>query len=903
MPEPLLLTKLYAPPPRNNLVLRPRLIERLNEGISSGRKLTLISAPAGFGKTTLISEWISGPKQCPPGQVCGNSVAWLSLDEADNDPARFVSYLVAALQTIKSGIGEGLMASLRSPQPVQIETILTSLLNEIAISPEHFVLILDDYHNTDSKPVDQSLGFLVENQPPQMHLVITTREDPQLPLARYRARGQLTELRAADLRFTPAEAAEFLNQVTGLSLSVEDITALETRTEGWIAGLQLAALAMISLRGHQETNSFIKSFTGSHHFVLDYLVEEVLQHQTDRVQAFLLQTSILDRMCGPLCDAILIDSKVSGQNNLEYLERSNLFIVPLDNERRWYRYHHLFGDLLRKRLVQRLSNEHINTLHIRASQWFENNDLILEAFHHAAEADDIERAERLMESKHMPIHHRDAAYSILNWLESLPTSLLDRKPTFWWKQASLMLVMGQTEGVEEKLQATEAAIALTTQPGYEKDESTRNLIGKIAVARATLAQTSGQTDNMFIQAHRALEYLHPNNLSYRSSATRVLGFAYYFKGDWTAAYQAYSEGLSLAQAAGDITNSLLASIRLGQMQELRNQLRMAANTFQGVLQYIGEYSPPNSPVAYNGLAWIYYEWNDLDAAEHIGELGLQMAQRYDQVIDRVILNALLLGYIRLAKGDIAGAESYLSLAEESVRQKKHDLRLPDIAGMRVSIDLCLGDKGKVLQLAQQYDLPLLHARVFFAQDDPSAAMKVLIPYLHQTETKGFENERLRALVLLSFAYYLQGEQDLARKLLTEALTLAEPEGFIRLFIDRGEQMRVFLLEYKSWIEKKDGKQPNPLQGYVEKILAAFPEPKALSIMKKNNQTSELIEPLSQRELEVLELICQGLSNQEICERLYLALDTVKGHNRRIFEKLQVHRRTEAIARARELRLY
>ena len=903
MPEPLLLTKLYAPPPRHNLVLRPRLIERLNEGVSSGRKLTLISAPAGFGKTTLISEWIAGPKQCPPGQVCGNSVAWLSLDEADNDPARFVSYLVAALQTIKSGIGEGLLASLRSPQPMQIETILTSLLNEIAISPEHFVLILDDYHNTDSKPVDQSLGFLVENQPPQMHLVITTREDPQLPLARYRARGQLTELRASDLRFTPEEATEFFNHVTGLCLSVENISALEARTEGWIAGLQLAALAMIALRGKQDTNSFIKSFTGSHHFVLDYLVEEVLQHQPDRVQAFLLHTSILDRMCGPLCDAILLESTVSGQTNLEYLERSNLFIVPLDNERRWYRYHHLFGDLLRKRLTQRLSHDEITALHIHASQWFENNDLVLEAFHHAAEAHDIERAERLMESKQMPLHHRDAAFAILNWLESLPTSLLDRKPTFWWKQASLTLAMGQTDGVEEKLQATEAAIVATTLPGSEQDDSTRNLIGKIAVARANLAQTQALTETIFFQAARAFEYLHTDNLSYRSSVTRTLGFAYYFKGDWAAAYQAYSDALSLAQAAGDITNSLLASIRLGQMQELRNQLRLAAETFQGVLQHIGEYSPPNSPVAYNGLAWIYYEWNDLDAAEHIGLLGLQMAQRYDQVIDRVILNALLVGYIRLAKGDIPGAESYLSLAEESVRLKKHDLRLPDIAGMRVSIDLCLGKTSEALQLAQKYDLPLLHARVFFALGDPSAAVNVLIPYLQKAEAKGFENERLRALVLLSFAYYLQGDQDLARKLLTEALTQAEPEGFIRLFIDRGDQMRMFLLEYKSWIEKKDGKRPHPLQSYVEKILAAFPETKTLSSLKTNNQTSELIEPLSQRELEVLQLICQGLSNQEICERLYLALDTVKGHNRRIFEKLQVHRRTEAIARTRELRLF
>ena len=392
------------------------------------------------------------------------------------------------------------------------------------------------------------------------------------------------------------------------------------------------------------------------------------------------------------------------------------------------------------------------------------------------QADDVERAERLMESKQMPLHHRDAAFAILNWLESLQKSLLDRKPTFWWKQASLMLSMGQTDGVEEKLQATEAAIAATIPPGFENDDTTRNLIGKIAVARSMLALTHGDTENMFVQAHRALEYLHPNNLSYRSSATRTLGFAYYFKGDWDAAYQSYSDALSLAQKTGDITNCLLASIRLGQMQELRNQFRLAAKTFQGVLEHIGEYSPPNSPVAYNGLAWIYYEWNDLDAAEHIGELGLQMAQRYDQMIDRVILNALLVGYIRLAKGDIPEAENYLLLAEESVRLKKHDLRLPDIAGMRVSIALCLGKTSEAYHLAQQYDLPLLHARVHIALGDPSAAVEVLIPHLQKAEINGFENARLRAMVLLSLAHHMQGNQDLSRKLLTEVLKLAEPEG-------------------------------------------------------------------------------------------------------------------------------
>ena len=367
MSTPILATKLYIPPPRPKVVLRPRLIERLNEGLH--RKLTLISAPAGFGKTTLVSAWVAG---------CDRPVAWLSLDEGDSDPARFLSYLIAALQTIAANVGEGLLAMLQSPQPPPPETILTALLNEIAAIPEPFVLVLDDYHAVDARAVDEALAFLLEHLPPQMHLVIATREDPQLPLARLRARGQLTELRATDLRFTPSEAAGFLNQVMGLNLSAEDIAALETRTEGWIAGLQLAALSM---QGHQDAAGFIQSFTGSHHFVLDYLMEEVLQQQSESVQTFLLRTSILDRLCGPLCDAVLLDPSASGQETLEYLERANLFIVPLDNERRWYRYHHLFADLLRQRLQQSTvspggdEGRLIDELHRRASIWYEDNGL------------------------------------------------------------------------------------------------------------------------------------------------------------------------------------------------------------------------------------------------------------------------------------------------------------------------------------------------------------------------------------------------------------------------------------------------------------------------------------------------------------------------------------------------
>ena len=413
MSTPILATKLYVPSPRAKIVLRPRLIERLNEGLSAGRKLTLISASAGFGKTTLISEWIAN---------CGRPVAWLSLDEGENDPVRFLVYLIAAVQTIVPKIGDGVLGVLQSPQPPPTESILTTLINEITTIPDNFIFVLDDYHIIDSKPVDNALTFLLEHLPPQMHLVITTREDPDLPLARLRARGQLTELRAADLRFTPSESAGFLNQMMGLNLSSENIAALEARTEGWIAGLQLAALSM---QGHQDATSFIRSFTGSHHFVLDYLVEEVLRQQPKDVQTFLLRTSILDRLCGPLCDAVLGPPSDSGQETLEYLEHANLFIVPLDNERRWYRYHHLFADVLRMHLMAEQPDQ-VSALHRHASEWYEHNGSAADAIRHALAAEDFERAATLIELAvpEMRMNRQGATVTELGWLKALPEELV-----------------------------------------------------------------------------------------------------------------------------------------------------------------------------------------------------------------------------------------------------------------------------------------------------------------------------------------------------------------------------------------------------------------------------------------------------------------------------------------------
>jgi LuxR family maltose regulon positive regulatory protein len=906
MPTSILATKLYIPPSRPNVVLRAHLIERLNEGLrlnqGFGRKLTLVSAPAGFGKTTLISEWLASYER---------PAAWLSLDEGDNDPARFLTYLVAALQIAAANVGAGVLGALQSPQLPSTESILTALLNEVTTVPDRFILVLDDYHVIEAKSVENALTFLLEHLPPQMHLVIVTREDPHLPLARLRARGQLTELRAADLRFTPAEAAEFLNRVMELNLSEENIIALETRTEGWIAGLQMAALALQGMLSRQERTdaaSFIQAFTGSHRFVLDYLVEEVLLRQPEHVQTFLLRTSVLDRLCGSLCAAVLCVPATYGQENLEFLDRANLFIVPLDNERRWYRYHHLLRDLLRQRLRQSLTPEEIVELYIRASQWYENNGLAFEAFHHATAANDVERAERLTESKEMPLHLRGVTMAVLDWLASLPRTVLDARPRLWVKSATLALMAGQTTGVEEKLQAAEAALAATkalqkAEPvpsaAERLDDQTRDLIGKIACARATLALTRYDPEAMITQARRALEYLPPDDLVFLFTANWALATAYLFQGDRAAATRACMESISISQKSGDVFSTILATSSLGEAQELENQLHLAAGTYQRVLRLSGDHPHPNAGEVHLGLARILYEWNDLDAAEQHGQQSLQLTRLYDRVIDRFIISEVFLARLKLARGDVAEAAALLAQAEQSARQQNFLLRMPEIAAVQVLVLLRQGSFGAAAQLAQQYELPLSQARVLLAQGDPSAALAVLAPLRQQMEAKGWADERLKVMVLEAVALHARDEKAKAFQVLGEALALAEPEGFIRIFVDEGEPMRLLIADFRLWIEKQSHEHPRV--GYVDKLLTAFTRPMAPQSAISNLQ-STIVEPLSPRELEILRLIAQGLSNREISEQLFLALDTVKGHNRRIYGKLQVGRRTEAIARARELGL-
>jgi LuxR family maltose regulon positive regulatory protein len=891
MATPLLATKLYRPRPRQTVVRRLRLLAQLRAGLDG--PLTLLSAPAGFGKTTLLADGLAD---------CSRPVAWLSLEEGDGDLPRFLTYLVAALQTVDSTTGAHLQGLLGA-NPPSAEFLLTALVNDLAARQQEIVLVLDDYHRAASPAVEQALTFLLEHLPTQLHLVLATREDPALPLARLRARGELTELRLAALRFTAEEAGAFLKQSLGLSLTTGEVAILETRTEGWIAGLQLAGL---SLQGQTDPGRFLEAFGGSSQFVLDYLAEEVLQRQPERVQQFLLGTAILERLCGPLCEAVLLVPAGTGQATLEELERENLFVVPLDEDRRWYRYHQLFAELLRQRLRRRLAAapsgqeaagaggiagvESESELHRRASEWYEAKGLELEAFEQAVAAQDNERAARLMEGKGMPLHFRGAIAPVLSWLKSLPRGVLDARPSLWVMYASALSMTNDLTGVEEKLKAAEAALE-----GAEQDETTRNLIGHIAAIRALLAATQYQADIVIAQSQLALEYLRPDNLPVRTATVWKLGWAYLMQGDRAAASQALSEAIALSKASGNTVIYLSALVGLGAVQEAELQLALAAETYQQALQQTGDLPRPGAGESHLGLARISYEWNDLAAAERHGQTGLQLTKQVEST-DRYLVSEVFLARLQLARGDSAGAAARLAAAAQSARQHQFAARLPEIAAAQVVTWLRQGHPAAAAQLAASYEDPLSRARVHLAHGDTAEALAVLGPWREEVEARGWPDARLQELLLEGLARWLAEQREQAVETVTEALALAEPAGCVRSFVDEGPVMAELLTEVAA---------RGILPEYMEQLLAAC----AMEQEREEHRLAGsalaipvLVEPLSRREEEVLRLIAQGLSNQEIAERLVVALDTVKGHNQKIFSKLQVQRRTEAVARARELGL-
>jgi LuxR family maltose regulon positive regulatory protein len=874
--EQLLTTKLYIPPPRPNLVPRPNLIEQLNQGVT--RKLILICAPAGFGKTTLLSDWV-GKSDLP--------AAWLSLDKGDNEHSQFLIYFIAALQTIDDSLGKTTQAILQSPQAPPVESMLTALINEIAELPQDFVLIIDDYHVVEDITIHEALTFLIEHLPPLMHLVISSRSDPFLPLSRLRARSEMTELRTEDLRFSTIEATVFLNQMMGLSLSESDILSLESRTEGWIVGLQLAA---ISLQGKDNTSDLIKSFSGSHRIILDYLIDEVLEQQAEDIQSFLLKTAILERMTGPLCD--VLTGHNDGQQTLEYLEQTNLFIIPLDNERCWYRYHHLFTDLLRVRLNQSIARDDIESmteLNMRASEWYEDNGLVIEAFQHAAAANDIERAERLVAGEGVPLQYRGASILVRNWLESLPATELDDRPSLWVTYASALNLTGRAPEAEEKLQAAEAALK-NAEPG----DKTNDIIGQIAAIRAMIAVGQHDLDTIIVQSRRALEYLNPDNLTLRTIASWTLGYTYQLQGDRDAASQAYTEVLSSSQSSGDIISTLAATTGLGNIQESRNQLYLAEESYQRGLEL---FSDPPQPVAcgvYLGLAGMYYEWNELEAAQQYGQLSLQLAQQVEN-LDTPALSYILLARLKLAQGDTASAFKLITDAEQFVYQHNFVHREPEVATSKVLALLHQDDLAGAARLAEKHALPISQARVFLAQGDTLSALAVLDQYRQQVEAKGVEAERLKVLVLQAVVLHEHGKREKAIQLLGEALAMAEPGGFIRSFVDEGPPMARLLNEVQNL---------RIAPHYVHRLLAVFltKESERTELLKRGSPETELIDPLSERELEVLQLLNTELTGSEIAQELVIALSTFQSHTKSIYSKLNVNNRRAAVLKAESLHI-
>jgi LuxR family maltose regulon positive regulatory protein len=836
-------------------------------------------------------------------------------------------YLIAALRTVEADIGKGVLSALQSRQPPPTEVVLVSLINDVAAIPGSIILVLDDHHTIESSPVDDALAFLLEHMPPKMHLAIATREDPHLPVARLRARGQLTEVRASDLRFTSSEAAEFLHQSMGLDLSPEDIAALETRTEGWIAGLQLAGLSM---QGQEDAASLIRSFTGSHRYVLDYLVEEVLERQPESVQTFLLQTSILDRLTGSLCDAVRFGaakppSSSSGtaltghedsKQTLEMLERANLFIVPLDEERHWYRYHHLFADLLGQRL-RRIQPEQLPTLHRRSSEWYEQRGFVNEAIEHALRGGYLERAADLIEDQFGDYHRHADQTSLRRWLADMPEEYVFSRPRLCILHAWNLFSFGQLDAADRRLRVAEKmldpGIAQEPIPSPDKnqlpDTDRMKLVGRVAAIRSFLASYSGDIAGAIRYAHQALEYLPEQELQWRSPALITLGDAYANQGQMVAAHKARSEALVTGKASGNPTILMIVNLRLVEILRQQGKLQQVVDICERQWKRADEGGISESAA----VGWLLGIWgealaelNDLDRAIDQAKRGARLAARGGDVV-HIGSSNLCLVRVLFSSGDLPGAEEVIQSMENTAREYvMPHWNLLQLSAWQVRIWLAQGKLKAASQWVGECELDpdgvptYLHeaeytvfARILIAQGRLDEATTLLQRLLGAAEAGGRISRAIEMLTLQALAFQAGGDTAQAITATERALSLAEPGGFIRIFVDEGPPMARLLYEALS-----RGIAPD----YVRRLLAAFPnvELEQPESTKPQVSEAELIEPLSERELEVLQLITEGLTNPEIASRLFLSLNTVKAHARNIYGKLGVHNRTQAVTRARTL---
>ena len=874
MEAPLLQTKLAPPLAQESVVPRPYLLRRLNHEFTHpqgfGRKLTLFSAPAGYGKTTLAIDWL---------RQSGLPFAWLALDESDNDPRRLLAYLVAALQQVDQLIGGRSLSMLSLPQLASYEPALTALINDLQERDQPLVLALDDYHTIQDPAAHKLVDFILEHQPACLHQVILTREEPPLALHRLRARRQMLEMRQDDLRFSPQETDSFLRQVMGIPIEPPDVEALTRRTEGWIAGLQLAAL---SLQSTPDTHAFVQSFTGSNRYVLDYLFEEVFKRQPPEVQSFLLTTSILERLTAPLCNAL--SGRSDGQAQLEALEKNNLFIVALDSARRWYRYHHLFADLLRHQLHKTEALAEAG-LHQQASRWYWENCFPAVAIAHALQAEDWELAAGLVQASSEGLLKRGEAATLVSWCEKLPPAILIAQPALSLSYAWALLLTSHF---------AQAGAILDQVDKAAQEERTQ--AGEVAAARAYLAQSLGEMPRMVELSHRALALLPPESLGSRGLVALNLGIAYWHIGRLAEAQRALDEALPAFHQSGNSYGAVMASVFLARTLAVRGQLRPAAEMLRG----LAEQGMPLNPLVYLDLGCLHYEWNELETAERHLRQALE-SSRLGGYLEFEVGADLLLARLRLAQGDPAGASQVLEQAKLVEQSSPLPLRTHNrVLDIETLIALWRDDLETAAKLVERLSpnadahpfyrfLGLTPARYLLASGDKAGAAGLLEEPNQKARESGWIYGLIAALPLQALAAAKPAQ---ALDCLRQALELAQPHGFIRTFVEAGPELIPLLQE-----AARRGIFPS----YVGKILAAYPA-KAHTKDRMVSASGETLEALSERELEVLRLMAAGLSNREIARKLVLSLGTVKTHLHHIYAKLERRNRLEAVERARQLGL-
>lgn len=866
--EAILSTKINPPLPVPNLISRPRLIERL----LVSRPLTLLSAPPGFGKTTLINEWRT------QGKI---KFAWLSLDADDNDPQRFIAYFIAALQTVKPEIGAAGALLLQST--AEYKNILTSLLNDLNKLDAPIVLVLDDYHEIHTDSIHDALSFILDHQPASLRLVLSTRNDPPLPLARLRGRGQLTEIRADDLRFTNDETTSFLNQIMGLNLSSADVAALEERAEGWIAGLQMAA---VSMHGKADVHVFISTFTGSHQFIGDYLTEEIFIRQPNATQDFLLQTSILDRFCMPLCDTVT--QRRSSQDILNELSRDNVFLVPLDNERTWFRYHHLFSEFLRARVRD------ANELHLRASQWFEKNGYISEAVKHAIAAQDYKAAIRLIKENSPTMIARGEISTFLRWVKSIPFEFVNADARLSLYVAIANFIVGNESRAEQAFRNAETALA---QVSGEEHETIR---AEIEAMRLSVSIEHGAQPEDIGKAKTLLEIIPKENNLLRASLYFGLGDAYQTTGNIQAAIEAFAESKRIGENHDNPLSTLAAGYEIAELYLEQGQLRKAEAVQRSIIKSIEARVGADAPLpalggAYIGLGKVQYQRNELADARRSLKKGIDLAKQPGG-LGMARRGLLTLAFVAQAEGQEKEAGQIMKQAEELTRNSPRRDAMPRFMIEKVRFWLLQGNLSAPARWAREREQQsalteiqkIAIARVELARrnaeglDKAQARLAGLRP---EIEAQGRNGLLIQMLMLESLIHHAKKNPEMGMPALEECLALAEPEKYIRLFLDEGKPMLELL-----GLALREGIAPE----YARALIEAF--------RHGDKPAQPLVEPLSERELEVLGLLNMGASNAVIAKRLVIAVGTVKRHTLSIYQKLGVNSRTQAIARARELNL-